>query len=176
MSIWVDGEEVLTTEDSNYGPGAIAELRNSARSRSAKPYVAIGAKDFDVDLLHIMLDRDVYYTSLGRINIQPKERPQADTISAKLEGGSAHACGKPFQIPPGKNHLAPAYFLMGDNSSSSFDSRLWSVKHAGLGTDYARGTVPRSHMIGQAFSGYWIPELSPKPQLVPRASRVRFIR
>ncbi len=176
VSIWVDGEEVLATADSNYSPGALGELRAAAQGSSTKPYVAIGAKDCEIDLLHIKLDRDVYYTSSGRMHVPRKERWRADAVSAKLEGDPARGFGKPFQIPPGKKHPGPAYFLMGDNSSNSYDSRLWSLKHDGLGDDYARGTVPRSHLIGQAFSGYWIPELSRKPQLIPRASKVRFIR
>jgi hypothetical protein len=175
LSVWVDGKEIMATSKNSYKPGPASQVRDLAQNRSSKPYVAIGAKDVEVDLLHIKLDRDVYYTSSGKISIQPKERPQADAVSAKIDGDPGHACAEPFQLPL-KNHPGPGYFLMGDNSSSSFDSRRWSVKHSGLGEDYVRGTVPRSHMIGQAFSGYWIPALHPKRQLIPRASKVRFIR
>ena len=175
VSVWIDGEEVLATTDSNYGPGDLGELRDLDQNTSAKPYVAITAKDFDVDLLHVKLDRDVYYTSSGRISISPKERQHADATAIKLDGTPGRGHGKPFQLPPSKNHPEPGYFLMGDNSSNSFDSRRWSGKHHGLGEDYVRGTVPRSHMIGQAFAGYWIPELGPEPQLVPRVSKVRLI-
>ncbi len=175
VSVWVDGEQVLATTQSSYEPGPVGQVRESAQSGVASPYVAMGAKDCDVDLLHIKLDRDVYYTSSRPINV-PREDLRQDAVAAKLHGKRARACGEPFRIPPRRNHPEPAYFMMGDNSSNSQDSRLWWSKHAGLGKDYVRGTVPRNHMIGQAFSGYWIPVLGRKPQLVPRVSRVRLIR
>ena len=175
VSIWVDGEKVLATTDSNYGPAALGELRDSAQSSSARPYVAIGAKDCEVDLLHIKLDRDVYYTSSGYIRV-PREDRRQDAVAAKLHGERPWACGEPFRIPPRRNHPEPAYFMMGDNSSNSQDSRLWWSKHGGLGDDYVWGTVPRSHMIGQAFSGYWIPVLGKQPELIPRVSKVHLIR
>ena len=44
----------------------------------------------------------------------------------------------PMRIPP--HH----YFFMGDNRSSSCDSRAW-------------GTVPRKNLIGKVFATYWPP-------------------
>ena len=44
----------------------------------------------------------------------------------------------PIKIKPGN------YFMMGDNRSSSCDSRAW-------------GTVPKSNLIGKVFATYWPP-------------------
>ena len=44
----------------------------------------------------------------------------------------------PIKIPPGH------FFMMGDNRSSSCDSRAW-------------GTVPRKNLIGKVFATYWPP-------------------
>ena len=44
----------------------------------------------------------------------------------------------PVKIDPGN------YFMMGDNRSSSCDSRVW-------------GTVPRKNIIGKVFAVYWPP-------------------
>jgi signal peptidase I len=44
----------------------------------------------------------------------------------------------PIKIPQGQ------YFMMGDNRSSSCDSRAW-------------GTVPKKDLIGKVFATYWPP-------------------
>jgi len=44
----------------------------------------------------------------------------------------------PVKVKPGN------YFMMGDNRSSSCDSRMW-------------GTVPRDNLIGKVFATYWPP-------------------
>jgi signal peptidase I len=49
-----------------------------------------------------------------------------------------HSTYKPRTIPKGR------YFFMGDNRSSSCDSRMW-------------GTVPRKNLIGEVFFTYWPP-------------------
>jgi signal peptidase I len=50
---------------------------------------------------------------------------------------TAQAFG-PVKVKPGN------YFMMGDNRSSSCDSRMW-------------GTVPRGNLIGKVFATYWPP-------------------
>ncbi len=44
--------------------------------------------------------------------------------------------GEEFTVPP------DSYFMLGDNSASSLDSRYW-------------GTVPRSNIVGKAFVVFW---------------------
>ncbi len=155
VSIWVDSEELLasnsTTRDAGNWP------QNELRT-----YVAITDNNCELDLLHIKLERDAYYTT-----------------STIREGYFQRACGKPFPIPPNPENPNQAYFAMGDNSSNSEDSRRWTLKHPGLDDRYVRGTVPRSHMIGQAFFVYWPSGgtiLGQRLPLIPRVGQMRPIR
>ena len=177
VSVLLDGREVLASTDSNYPAPGPKQARALAASREPKQYVAIAAKDCEVDLLHIKLQRDVYYTSDMRILVPPKEQ-MSDPGAADLDGASAHAVAQAFSIPPTPGSSEAAYFMLGDNSSYSQDSRLWWDKHKGLGEDYVRGTVPRSHMIGQAFFVYWPaggPIFDHRLPYIPRIGKMRLI-
>ena len=78
------------------------------------------------------------------------------------------------------------YFMLGDNSAASKDSRLWSVPGKELqarGEAYQRGTVPGDQLIGRAFFVYWpsghrtklLPFLS-NWGVIPNVGRMRWIR
>ena len=50
------------------------------------------------------------------------------------------------------------YFMLGDNTSASKDSRLWDQVGGHLedrGEAFQLGTVPRDQLIGKAFFVYW---------------------
>ena len=178
VSAWVDGRQVLATPHSNYSPVSSQQVRLLGETKAPRPRVSISAGDCDLDLLHITLDRDVYYTSPGQISIAHEERRLADAQAIKLHNQPPHACGQPFRIPSDADVPGSAYFMLGDNSSYSRDSRLWCVKHSGLDDDYVRGTVPSNHMIGQAFFVYWPaagPLVGQQLPLVPRVGKMRLI-
>ena len=79
------------------------------------------------------------------------------------------------------------FFVLGDNSPQSLDSRGWvqaspTLRLYDANGDflYQLGTVPRYNMIGRAFFVYWpagfrIPGV-PRLPLVPNVGKMRLIR
>jgi len=78
-------------------------------------------------LAYLRLDRDVYYVN---------EMIRGPT---GIENGHATE-GNPFHLRAGE------YFVCGDNSPKSFDSRLWPL---------GRPVVPQRNLVGKAFFVYW---------------------
>ena len=123
------------------------------------PSIALAGRGNKFELQNIKLFRDTHYT------ISPDG---SNTPGAATEG-------HPFTLGPDE------FFVMGDNSASSFDSRFWSEK--GFNTDreyeYTMGTVPRDYLIGKAFFVYW-PAGHKLPfgrlNLIPDVGRMRFIK
>lgn len=93
-----------------------------------------------VDIRNLGLYRDIYYIDTG-MRATPTQ---------------------PFQLG------ADEFFVCGDNSPNSLDSRLWAQE--GLGNNsvrYRRGTVPREFMMGKAVIVYWSQAFRPRPTMVP---------
>jgi signal peptidase I len=85
------------------------------RSGVARP-VRLGARGADVRVHHFRLFRDVHYTAVGR-----------------------HGVRAPVRLGAGE------YFVLGDNSPSSDDSRFWSD------ADGRPAPVPEASLVGKPF-------------------------
>ena len=163
LAIRINGDEVLSstsTRDSAayYAPdhSQLARLR-SWTDQMPRIYGEGGA----MELAHVVVDRDAYYYHERR----------------------AHALGTLRWAPPG-GWASPdhpillrddEFFMLGDNTSASKDSRLWDVAAAHLdarGDGFQLGTVPRDQLIGKAFFVYW-PSGYPVPY-VPRIGSLRW--
>jgi len=131
----------------------------------------ITAADLDVDFTHVVLEHDVFYTSA----------PLVSPPFNRYKLGGWGTTGFPILLRPGE------YFVLGDNSPQSADSRLWDVVGHHLrrrGEDYQLGTVPEDQMIGRAFFVYWPSGLrtdllpGPLQQVgwIPNVGRMRWIR
>ncbi len=72
------------------------------------------------------------------------------------------------------------YFVLGDNSTDSFDSRWWN--EPGLANNdqgYRPGIVPADYLVGKAVFVYWPGGFRPfegSPAVVPNIKKMRFIK
>jgi len=171
VSLTIDGTEVLATTDRQYLPDvdALRPLSLEPVTRRISPMPRIAASNLDFELWHVVLSRDVYYSALGSDRSGP--------------GGGNTGWGE------SKNPIwlgEKEYFMLGDNSPASKDSRLWDNPGdhlASRGEAYQLGTVPEDQLIGRAFFVYWPAghrsELVPFLRnlgLIPNFGRMRWIR
>jgi signal peptidase I len=162
----VDGREVLSTTDAQYSP----QVEQLQKTRTVNPVgIRVQASDGPLELHGLRIDRDVHY------------------IGYDVQRAMA---GTPFTVGPDE------YFVLGDNSPLSEDSRRWRAPPEGsepgrgdLGPhlrdryargDYHIGTVPADQIVGRAFFVY-LPALLPADdrgrwRVVPDIGRSRFVR
>ena len=134
--------ETTPEGDPTYEPTRLSEPERdrfanpqNEEPRSMAAEVRIGARGGPAALAYLRLDRDVYYLN--------------ETMFRTHGEGTAPGYateGHPFHVDAGQ------YFVCGDNSPKSFDSRLW---------DLPEPTVPRRNLVGKAFFVYW-PSAGPR--------------
>jgi signal peptidase I len=94
----------------------------------------------DVDLYHTAVFRDIYYLS--------------DVLRPRYQ--------EPFTV--GEDE----YFVCGDNSPESYDSRMWGSEGKGNNNIvYRKGVVPRDYLMGKAFFLYWGDAFKPFENMLP---------
>ncbi|MHC4526715.1 MAG: signal peptidase I [Planctomycetota bacterium] len=108
---------------------------------------------------HMAISRDIHYTAAkfansGRTGLATEGHP------LKLE--------------------TDEFFMLGDNSPNSEDSRWWSSRGKGNNNvTYRKGIVPRGHLVGKAMFVYWPSGFKPYRQfpfgVVPNVGAMRFI-
>jgi len=170
LCLWVDGRLIDFGEAASYAPyGGLLIQRPT--DEDLVP-VGIAAHGADVTISHLLLQRDLYYrgdfvppshnqfddgaasspieefngdkTELIRKLDNPAEwfREYEQGLSSR-QGGRGAAC----QFTMGEGE----FFMMGDNSPRSKDSRLWSNARRAV----HRYAVPRLALVGKAFFVYW---------------------
>ena len=144
VSLRIDGDEVLAKE---YDPLLSLSALRSRRitGDSTRAQIAIVASRLDLTLRHLTLDRDVYYQPAVIRGDGRNRNPWANRAGWGSSGHPIHLREK-------------EYFMLGDNSPQSADSRLWGTIGDHLvsrGDDYQPGTVPEDQLIGRAFFVYW---------------------
>jgi signal peptidase I len=124
----------------------------------AEPEVAILASG-ELEVWHIAVYRDTYYLS-------------------KLPGRGSYkglgTKGNPIKLGDDE------FFVLGDNSPASADSRFWEKAGIGnKGRQYRQGVVPRDYLIGKAFVVFWPSGFRPFDKfpfrVVPDVRQIRLI-
>jgi len=120
------------------------------------PSAALAGVGPGFSLEHINLFRDVHYTNAANSDI------------------GAGTEGNPFTLADDE------FFVLGDNSPQSHDSRFWDTPEPlPNGKLYRRHVVPRDYLIGRAFFVYWPAGFHLHPALrfalIPNIGDMRFI-
>jgi hypothetical protein len=176
LALLVGGEEVLASSDdpdspAYYGPD-LKSLRRVRNTSSETPRLLGEGGAFE--LTHLVVERDIYYYH---------QDPVARVIGLPWAPPSGWGSPKsPILLRDGE------YFMLGDNTAASKDSRLWDQIGGHLkrrGEDFQLGTVPRDQLIGKAFFVYWpsghalqwlpLPGVN-KLRVIPDVGRMRWIR
>ncbi len=147
LKLTIDNQTILQTTDKEYHPPANLE---SLTPETIVPLVQITAENMDCQLWHVKLFRDVYYRPV-KFNESGNGKGEVNPLFGHLGHG---VMGNPIHL--GKNE----YFVLGDNSPESKDSRLWwevgpHLKKKYEEGKYHLGTVPKDQMVGRAFFVYW---------------------
>ena len=135
------------------GPGDFPDTAAWALAQgyeSQPPMVRVGAYGLEASVRHLAVHRDVYYRDDEYIRTQTSF---GRTVRSEYSDRAAWA-GRDNPMLLRQNE----YFVMGDNSPQSYDSRLWWQMGEHLAErpePYRVGTVPADQMIGQAFFVYW---------------------
>lgn len=188
VAVWVDGRCVLETDDGNYRPDvqeliAFEDAAYSGQQSIPTPRVGVTGFGGAFELWHTRVYRDVYYTSralnleetsvmadtyaMARIDqwcrdheMSPRDWPVMGESSIPCWGSQTNPIVlRKFGSEPSDRD---EFFMLGDNSPQSKDSRLWVTAAPTLrlyddqgDPQYRLGTVPRYNLIGKAFFVYW---------------------
>lgn len=145
----------------------VADIRRSTGEQET-PRIQIDVTG-GCTLRHLLLMRDIYYTQMkirfpGNSSIDPDgTRPGTGTM------------GHPITLKKGQ------YFMLGDNSNDSEDSRAWyRVEPVLRNMHLPMGVVPQRYILGRAFMVYWPAGFRPMRAInwaiIPNIGRMRFIR
>lgn len=159
LCLWVDGGLVEFEKSTIYDPPQFPGPQESDLIPAG-----IAAKDANVVVSNLLLERDIYYRANalrgeGGFHHRMDDREEYDppySISRLAE--LLHDPERWYEEYA--QHAQPAtfaklaedeYFVLGDNSPRSKDSRLWSNERQAVN----RHAVPRMALVGKAFFIYW---------------------
>ncbi len=149
------GSEKLTY-DLEEGPDNAGE-----RKTNIEPKVKIFGSG-KLTLSHLAIFRDIHYTAKDL---------RTGEFGRATEGNPDEA---PFTLNKDE------FFVLGDNTTNSLDSRWWNKPGRGNnGKEYREGIVPRDFLVGKALFVYWPSGFRPFAKfpiaIIPNVGGMRFI-
>jgi hypothetical protein len=127
----VDGFIYFSIADKSVGC-SLGDLLESEFSQQVPKVLVFGSGKLVFS--HLAIYRDIYYTG---------QRYYGGGVARGSEKGG-------FTL--GNNE----YFVLGDNSPASYDSRWWTkTGYGNNGTTYTAGIVPKEYLLGKAVCVYW---------------------
>ncbi len=161
LRLWVDGRVVAfdpVPGNPPDHPAAYRDLQNHQPDESDLTPVGIGSAGARLRISHLRVLRDIYYIATnwktgGMIDYDYEVgAPPGDLLQYLRYHPSQRSVEfPPLEKGPGKDQ----FFMCGDNSSNSQDSRLWVMDARRLGKSGSEFYVTRDLLIGKAFFLYW---------------------
>ena len=174
LTLWVDGDVAAAVD---YAPYAATRVQRPGESDRTPAGFAV--RNLSARASHMALRRDLYYRGSfrGPDTVAPAHREtegngvpvvfhdvdpgrvarlsaEADApavygprYARDLLAGRRGLDGRVFELTLGEDE----YLMLGDNSPSSLDSRLWANTRGAP----RRHAVPRDALVGTAFAIYW---------------------
>ncbi len=167
-----NGRTVLETTDEEYHPPKNLE---KIGQEELQPVVQISATRMNCLLWHVRLFRDVYYRYC-RFTHEYRNGKGVQNPYFRQPGWGVK--GNPIYLKSNE------YYVLGDNSPESKDSRLWWEVGEHLRKRFEEGlyhvgTVPRDQIVGKAFFVYWpagFRVFKTGPPIIPNVGKMRIIR
>ncbi len=157
LCLWVN-DGLLGSGFTPFGSGAEFEAPANRRPQDADlTPVGIAAQGLAVRVSDLLLERDIYYRAdsvtndaFGGHDSEVDDNvPLHDRLTDPTEWGRLYE--ERFRRAEFRQLGPDEFFVMGDNSPRSQDSRLWSNKRHAAN----RHAIDRQSLIGKAFFVYW---------------------
>lgn len=174
LLLWVGNKVVEFDGPTTYGSGTIRDdLPKQADLQPAR----IGVKNGSVKLNRLRVLRDIYYIAVSPDRMSEHGVYQDDAYRFPERYQSTFEARRQEKFHMGEDQ----FFVLGDNSPSSKDSRLWDEE--GIDGTRPGHWVDRDMLIGKAVLIYWphairigIPGTSVNAPLIPNLPRMGLIR
>ncbi|HTU24242.1 MAG TPA: S26 family signal peptidase, partial [Pirellulales bacterium] len=177
LLLWVDGRQIEFSTPTSYD-----DLGNAIPTVDDLAPAGIAARGADVKAEHLLLKRDVYYIAADASEAGDYDFPGTNWSPDKIieffaapdywSANSLFSWRRRAEFPL----AADQFFMLGDNSPASKDSRIWADSR---NPEYF---VRRELLIGQALFIYWPASLNKIPYvnipcpLFPNFKEMGFVR